>query len=204
MLNFNQSRVSGKNSILLTLILTLCTFSVFGQLTTKQSPIERKGFIIGLGVGAGVITLEDSNQELTFDDAEGGIYLPNLKFGWMLNDRLAIMMSLPGMQYEYEGKDRSFDAIVPALQYWVKDKWWINGGIGLTIDGPALYEIDDFDNEDWNFGTTVTISTGYELIQKGRYAMDLQTGLQMGRASLDGGEYRDGVIFKIGIGFNWY
>ena len=188
----------------LVFVLTLYTFAAFGQLTTERPTVERKGFIIGLGVGAGVISFADSELETDFDDAQGGIYLPNLKLGWMLNDRLALLATFPGMTYEHEGKDRSFDAIVPALQYWVNNRWWINGGIGLTVDSPALYDFDDFDTEDWNFGTTVAFSTGYELVQKGRYTMDLQTGLQMGRANLDGGGHRDGVIFSIGLGFNWY
>lgn len=202
MLNFILSPKMGKN--LLILLLIFCTFTVFGQLTTKQNPIERKGFVIGIGLGGGVISVSDSDQEVAFEEAQGGIYLPNLKLGWMLNDRLAIMATFPGMVYEYEGKDRSFDAIVPALQYWVKDRWWINGGIGLTVDSPALYEVDDFDEEDWNYGVTVAFSSGYELVQKGRYALDLQTGLQLGSANLDDGGHRDGVVFTIGIGFNWY
>jgi len=147
--------------------------------------------------------VSESDQEVPFDEAQGGMYLPNLKLGWMLNGRLAILATFPGMTYEYEGKDRSFDAIVPSLQYWVKDRWLVNGGIGLTIDSPDLFE-NDVDNEDWNFGTTVAVSSGYELIQKERYALDLQTGLQLGRTNLENGRYRDGVILTIGIGFNWY
>ena len=176
--------------------------AVFGQ--NNGYTIERKGFVFGFGIGGGVISIADSNDEVPFDEAQFGISLPNLKFGWMLNDYLAILATFPGMIYDYEGKDRSFEAFIPSVQYWVNDRWWINGGIGLAMDFPALYEVDDLKNEDWNFGGAVALSTGFELVQNKRYALDLQTKLQMGRVHLDNDEHRDGVSFSIGLGFNWY
>ncbi|GAB5555083.1 MAG: hypothetical protein Sapg2KO_46740 [Saprospiraceae bacterium] len=182
------------------IMLTLWTF----QLSAQFNPnIERKGFVFGVGLSGGVISISESNQEVPFSEAQGGIGLPDLKFGWMaMNERLAFMVNIPGMIYEYEGKDRSFDAIVPSIQYWVKDRWWINGGLGLAVDGPALYE--KIKGEDWNFGCAVIASTGYEIVQRKNFAMDLQTKLQMGRAFMDNDQYRDGVVFSLGLGFNWY
>jgi len=182
------------------IILTFFALSLFAQ--EADNSIQREGFVIGFGVGGGVISISDSNQEVPFDKARGGISFPNLKLGWMLNNRLAILGTFPGMIYKYEGKDRSFDAIIPSVQYWVKDRWWINGGFGLAIDGPALYK--DLDDESWNFGYAVTASTGYELIQKKKFALDLQTNLQLGRVFMDNDEHRDGVAFSVGLGFNWY
>ncbi|MCG8330472.1 MAG: hypothetical protein MI974_22425 [Chitinophagales bacterium] len=188
---------------LLILVLTICTFTVFGQ-NVENTGIQRKGFVIGLGIGGGVVSISDSNQEVPFDEAQGGISLPNLKLGWMVNERMAILATFPGMTYEYEGKDRSFDAFIPTIQYWVKDRWWINGGIGLAMDFPAFYEVDDVEEEDWNLGCAVAASTGYEIFQKEKFAIDLQTRLQLGRAFLDNDEYRDGVVFTVGVGFTWY
>lgn len=185
---------------LLMVVLILCTFSLFSQNINKT--VERKGFVIGLGLSGGVISISDSDQEIPFDDAQGGFSLPNLKLGWMLNERLAILATFPGMIYEYEGKDRSFDAFMPSVQYWVKDRWWINGGIGLAVDGPALYE--DLDGEDWNFGCAVAFSTGYEIVQKKKFTIDLQTQLHLGRVFLENDQHRDGVAFSVGLGFNWY
>lgn len=122
----------------------------------------------------------------------------------MVNERMAILATFPGMTYEYEGKDRSFDAFIPTIQYWVKDHWWINGGIGLAMDFPAFYEVDDVKEEDWNLGCAVTASTGYEIFQKENFAIDLQTRLQLGRAFLDNDKHRDGVVFTVGVGFTWY
>ncbi len=187
---------------LLVIIFTFCSLAVLGQ--ADSAPMQRKGFVFGVGIGGGVVSISDSNQEIPFEEAKGGISLPNLKLGWMVNDRLAILATFPGMIYEYEGKDRSFDAFIPTVQYWVKDRWWINGGVGLAMDFPAFYEVDDFKEEAWNFGGAVAFSTGYELVQKKNFALDLQTKVHMGRVYLDNEEHRDGVAFTIGLGFNWY
>ena len=122
----------------------------------------------------------------------------------MVNDQLAILATFPGMIYDYEGKDRSFESFIPSVQYWFKDRWWVNGGIGLAMDFPAFYEVEDFRDEEWNFGCAVAFSTGYELVQRKRYALDLQTKIHMGRTSLDNNQHRDGVAFTVGLGFNWY
>ncbi|MEL6924596.1 MAG: hypothetical protein AAFO94_11155, partial [Bacteroidota bacterium] len=183
---------------LIVLIICICSLSVAAQET--QSNIERKGFVIGLSLGGSAISISESISDANFDDAQGGLSLPNLKFGWMLNERLALMATFPGMIYEYEGTDRSFDAFVPSLQYWMGNRWWINGGVGLAMDFPALYEVDNVRDEEWNFGCAVAISTGYELVQRGKFALDLQTKLYLGRVSLGDKQYRDAAIFSVGVG----
>ncbi len=180
---------------------TFCTLLSYGQREVTQ--IERKGFVIGFGLGGGVISTSDSDQEVPFDDAQGGGSFPNLKLGWMVNDRLAILGMYAGMSYGYQGKDRSFDAFMPSVQYWVKDRWWVNAGAGLAMDFPAIYE-DNIKDEDWNFGKAVALSTGYELVQKKKFALDLQAQLMMGTTNLENDRHRDAVVFSIGIGFNWY
>jgi len=192
-----------KNLLIIIFTFSSFSFTLLGQ-NSNNNTIERKGFVFGVGVGGGVVSISDSNQEVPFDEVQGGISLPNLKFGWMVNDRLAILATLPGMIYALEGKDRSFEAFIPSVQYWVKDRWWINGGIGLAMDMPALYEFDDLKSEDWNFGCAVSASTGFELIQKKNYALDLQANIHLGRTFLDNDQHRDGGAFTIGIGFNWY
>lgn len=186
---------------LLVLIFTFCALLSYGQ--NEPSQIERKGFVIGFGIGGGVISISNSDQEVPFDEAQGGGSFPNLKLGWMVNDRLAILGMYAGMGYEFQGKDRSFDAFMPSVQYWLRDRWWVNAGAGLAMDFPAFFE-DNTENEDWNFGGAVAFSTGFELVQKKNFALDLQTQLQMGWASLDGSKDREVVILSIGLGFNWY
>ena len=70
-----------KNLILI--LLTFATITAFGQ-DKDSKEIQRKGFVIGVGVGGGVISISDKGQENPFDEANGGISLPNLKIGFMV------------------------------------------------------------------------------------------------------------------------
>ena len=185
---------------LMILVFTFCTVSLFAQEVSEN--IERKGFVFGAGVGGGVISISENGAG--FGKAQGGISLPDLKLGWMVNDRLAILATSPGMLYSLDDKDRSFEAIVPTVQYWLKNKWWVNGGLGLGMDMPAFYQIKKVENEDWNFGCAVSLSTGYEVLQKKNFALDLQTRLNMGRVGLGNDMHRDGVSFSVGVGINFY
>ncbi len=173
------------------------------QNTKQESTTIRDGFIFEFVAGGGIISLEDSAGIQTFDKAQGTFVFPDLKFGYMLNEKLAITASLPGNIYEFQDNDRHFGGFIPSVQYWVKDKWWIHGGIGLAIDSPALYDIKDDVNDDWNFGCAVMASTGYEIYKKKNFALNVQSKLVLGRASLDGDAHRDAVIFNVGLGFSW-
>ena len=186
---------------ILIIVFAFCTLSSYGQVELDQ--IERSGLVFGFGIGGGIISLSDSDPEVVFDEAQGGGSFPNLKLGWMVNDRLAILGQYSGMGYEFQDKDRSFDAIMPSVQYWVNDRWWVNAGGGLAMDFPAFYE-DNIEDEEWNFGGAVAFSTGYELWQKKNFALDLQTQVQMGWANLENGNDREVVLLSIGLGFNWY
>lgn len=186
--------------LLIIVLMLAATFS-FAQ---NNNTIKREGFVFGFGVGGGVLSIANSYDENPFDEAQGGISLPNLKIGWMLNERLAVLATFPGLIYEFEGKDRSFEGFIPTIQYWVKDRWWINGGVGLSMDMPAFYEVENIKDEDWNFGCAVSASTGYEIVRRNNFALDLQTRIHLGRAFLGDDEYRDGAAFTIGVGFNWY
>ena len=187
---------------LLIIALTFAAFTTFAQ--NNNTPIQREGFVFGAGIGGGIISLSHSDAEGTFGAAQGAFSLPNLKLGWMLNDRLALLATFPGMIYEENGKDRSFESIMPTVQYWVSNKWWVNGGVGLAMDFPAFYNINGDENESWNFGCAVAASAGFEIVQRERFAIDLQTKVHLGRAFLDNDAHLDGVALSVGVGFNWY
>jgi hypothetical protein len=175
----------------------------YAQNTNSERTTVRDGFIFEFVLGGGVISIEDSAGIQTFDESQGAFVFPDLKFGYMLNEKLAITVSLPGNIYEFQDSDRHFGGFIPSLQYWVKDRWWIHGGIGLAIDSPALYDIKEDVNNDWNFGCAVMASTGYEIYKKKNFALNVQSKFVLGRASLDGDAHRDAVIFNVGLGFSW-
>jgi len=175
----------------------------YAQNADSETTTQRVGFIIEFSVGGGLISLEDSEGIQTFDTSQGTFVFPDLKFGYMLNDKLAITAAMPGNIYEFQDNDRNFGGFIPSVQYWVKDRWWIHGGIGLAIDSPALYDIKDNVNDDWNFGAAVMASTGYEIYKKKNFALNVQSKLVLGSVSLDGGADRDAVIFNVGLGFSW-
>ncbi len=176
----------------------------YAQNTNSETTTHRDGFIIEFVVGGGLISIEDSEGIQTFDKSQGTFVFPDLKLGYMLNERLAITAAMPGNIYEFQDNDRNFGGFIPSLQYWVKDRWWIHGGIGLAIDSPALYDIKDDINDDWNFGCAVMASTGYEIYKKKNFALNVQSKLVLGSVSLDGDAHRDAVLFNVGLGFSWF
>lgn len=194
-----------KKQILLKMAFVALVFLSNITYAQNQNPdtTTREGFIIEFVVGGGVISIEDSEGIQTFDKSQGAFVFPDLKVGYMLNERLAVAVSFPGNIYEFQDNDRHFGAVLPSLQYWVKDRWWINGGLGLAIDSPALYDIKDDVNDDWNFGFAVKASTGYEIYKKKNFALNVQSNLMLGSVYLEGDAHRDAVTFNIGIGFSW-
>lgn len=185
------------------LAFVLVSSITHAQDTNSETTTARNGFIFEFVAGGGLISIEDSAGIQTFDKAQGTFVFPDLKFGYMLNEDLAITISFPGNIYEFQDNDRHFGGFIPSVQYWVKDRWWIHGGIGLAIDAPALYDIKDDVNDDWNFGCAVMASTGYEIYKKNNFALNVQSKLVLGRAFLDGDVDRDAVIFNLGLGFSW-
>lgn len=176
----------------------------YAQNTNSKITTQRDGFIFEFSVGTGVIGIEDSAGIQTFDKSQGTFVFPDIKLGYMLNDKLAITISMPGNIYEFQENDRHFGGFIPSVQYWVKDRWWIHGGIGLATDSPALYDIKDNVDEDWNFGTSVMVSSGYEVYKKKNFALNVQSKIVLGHVSLDGDAQRDAAMFNVGLGFSWF
>lgn len=185
-------------NIFFTLIIAIISLN----LSAQDIQIERSGFVFGFSAGAGVVSLSDN--EAGFDQAEGGITFPSLKLGWMVSERTAIVAVMPGMIYNEDQKDRSFESIIPSVQYWAGDRFWLSGGVGLGMDMPAFYEADDFADGKWDFGCAATAAIGYEIVQRKKFALDLQSRVHVGRIFTGEDQTRDGAAFSVGLGFNWY
>lgn len=185
--------------LILTLIMMETT--AFAQTKFEKKPVERKGFVIGVGLGAGTLTLNTNDStKVAFSTT-----LPNIKVGCMLNERLALLALLPGANYKYNGKARGFEAVIIAGQYWVKDKWWILSGTGLTFDAPAFYTVKDPKTAGFYTGVPAfTFATGYEVYHKGKFAIDLQYRIFVGKSNLPNNGQRKGVSNMLIVSFNWY
>jgi len=184
---------------------TLITTMGFTQNSSNaQNSFNREGFMFEFIVGGGIISIEDSAGMQTFDKSQGTFVFPDVKLGYMLNERLAITASLPGMIYEFQDNDRHFGGFIPSVQYWVKDRWWIHGGAGLALDGPALYDIKDNVNDDWHTGLAFMASTGYEVYRKNKFALNVQSKLLLGGVKLNNNIDREAVQLSLGIGFSWF
>jgi hypothetical protein len=186
---------------ILIIALTIITNFTFSQTNLDKKSIERKGFILGLGVGAGTLSLNAyDTSNVSFSTT-----LPNIKVGFMLNNRFALLVLLPGANYKYNGKDRGFEAFVIAGQYWIKDNWWVLGGTGLTFDAPAFYTVKDPEKAGFYTGIPAfSFATGYEIWHKGRFALDLQYRIFLGKSNLPNNGHREGVSNMFIVGFNWY
>ncbi len=167
----------------------------------QNHPFEKKGFSFGLGVGLGALTL-NANDTIT---AKFSSTIPNIKVGYMLNKRLALFALLPGANYKYQNKARGFEGLIVAGQYWLKDSWWVLGGTGLTFDAPAFYTVKDPQTAEFNTGLPAfSLATGYEIWHKGRFALDMQYRIFLGKANLKNDGFREGVSNMVILGFNWY
>lgn len=184
--------------LFITSLLLLMVFAANAQ--QKNSP-EKKGFTLGLGVGIGALSL-NTNDTIA---VKFSTTLPNIKIGYMVNRRFAVYALLPGANYKYKDKDRGFEGLIVAGQYWLKDNWWVLGGTGLTFDAPAFYTVKDPKTAEFYTGLPAfSFATGYEIWHKGRFAIDLQYRIFLGKSNLKNDGFREGVSNMFIVGFNWY
>ena len=184
--------------IIAIILLANCTYA---QTLIEKNNVERKGFVIGVGLGGGALTL---NTNDTLQVAFSGS-LPNIKIGAMVNERLALLAMLPGATYTYNGKTRGFEAVMVAAQYWIKDKWWVMGGTGLTFDAPAFFTVKDLKTAGFYTGLPAfTFATGYEVWNNGKFAIDLHYRIFLGKSNLPNNGQREGMSNLFIVGFNWY
>jgi hypothetical protein len=194
-------------SILITTILLLSVFmnSAFAQ---EDNAIRRKGFIFGVSYGAGysILNFPDKNQR------ESG-FAVDAKFGYMIKPDLAILLSTNVSIYDYSGfgrdRKRDFGILAPSLQYWVKDKFWILGGVGLGGDNPVFWDID-FENVEkdpletkYFNGLGFVAAVGYEIFQRKNMALDLKTKISFRNVEMQEGK-TNGTSIVLLLGINLY
>ncbi|MFN4082992.1 MAG: hypothetical protein ACK4K9_05115 [Bacteroidia bacterium] len=168
---------------------------------TQNNKIERKGLNIGFGIGSGLLTLNTNDTSQT----SFSLTLPNIKLGYMLNNNLSLQLLLPGATYKYNNKDRGFEGIVIAGQYWIKDNLWIIGGGGFTFDAPAFYTVKDIKTADFYTGfPALTFATGYDIYKKGKFALDIHYRSFWGNSNIINNGNRKGFSNMVIVGLSWF
>ncbi|NJK93865.1 MAG: hypothetical protein HC905_02090 [Bacteroidales bacterium] len=194
-------------SILITAVLL---FFVLVQSTFAQEDksIQRKGFVFGTSCGTGysILNFPDKNQN------DLGFAL-DVKFGYMIKPELAILLTTNVSIYDYSGfgrnRKRDFGILAPSVQYWVSDKFWVMGGVGLGGDNPVFWDID-FENVDndpletkYYSGLGFVTAVGYEIYQRKNMALDFKIKMSYRNVEMQEGK-TNGVSFALLVGINFY
>jgi hypothetical protein len=167
-------------------VLAIMAFGLAGSATAQSSSgaVERSGFLIGFALGGGQLTCDgcDSRTGPAVD----------IHLGSMMGEKAALMFDGSGINVSDEHDNTSTSVVDTfAIQYWVADRIWVKGGVGigaLTCDGC-----------DTETGLGFMGAAGVELLQKGKFALDVQ-----GRFAT--AKYDEGRINQLTfmVGANWY
>lgn len=193
--------------ILITAVLLSFVFikNTFAQ---KDKAVQRKGLVLGTSYGAGysILNFQDKNQ------SELGFAL-DVKLGYMIKPDLALLLTTNVSVYDYLGfgrdRKRDFGILAPSVQYWVNDKFWVLGGVGMGGDNPVFWDID-FENVDsdpletkYYYGLGFVTALGYEIYQRKNMAIDLKTKLSYRNVEMQEGK-TNGISFALLVGINFY
>lgn len=155
-------------------------FPVTGVAQASAGP-DRGGFtlLVDLGVGR-----QDDGALPEAKTALAGI---NLGIGGFLSDDLALWFRASGTTADYGAFTQTSGVGAPALQYWVNDRFNIEGGVGF-----GFWDIED-NNET---GLGLFLGTGVTIFNSGRH--NLQIGLEYAGAFTD-----PETVHNIGLTFGY-
>lgn len=155
----------------------------------------RNGLVIGGAIGFGGLTADACG-----DVCGAGLSLEG-HIGGMLNPRTALMFDAwtvihPQNNFNATTTDTIYSG---ALQFWVAPVVWFKGGLGI---GNSTVSNNDTNTIQGATALALMGAVGFELLQNGPFALDLQG--RVGHtffSNADGGPMTD---YALMIGFNWY
>lgn len=187
--------------LLFLIFLQIVTLDLHAQSDENSTANIRKGLTIGIGVGLGKLKLVEDNKTTRSTT----ITLPNLRIGYFVNENIALQLLLPSAPYRSENTTRSFEGIMLSCQYWIRTHWWIQNGIGVTMDAPAFWTVHDLEIVQFNFGIpSFSFATGYELWTKRNFAIDIQYRVHFGKANSGESDILKGMSNMIILGFSFH
>lgn len=193
---------------IITFIFIICTFLPAQYLLGQEnSSIQRKGLVFGSSLGITNTSLKFPNKSENFSNL--GL---DLKIGYMINPKLAILLTSNVSIYDYSGfgrdRKRDFGVVSPSVQYWLSNKLWLLGGIGIGGDNPVFWDIRDPDADPletkYFSGLGVVTSIGYELFQLNRnLVVDIKARVLYRKVNLLEGS-TTGFSYGLLLGINFY
>ena len=149
--------------------------------------IERKGFIIGFGVGGGQMTCDGCNST-------SGL-ASQFHIGGMLTEKVALVADSSLVSRDEEGATLYSVVAGPAIQYWVSPRVWIKGGVGAGFLQATAENVTYTSDAGLGFLGGI----GVEALQKKKFTIDLQ--FRFTTAKIEG--ERTNNFFGL-VGFNFY
>jgi hypothetical protein len=186
-------------------LITIVLFSMVISLSANaQTDMSRKGLVFGFSAGI-------ANSKLKFpnENQNNSNLVLNWKIGYMLNPKLALLLNGAVSIYEYDLTDRKrlrdFGGLFASSQYFVSDKLWILGGIGIGTDSPVFYDLKPENTIETKYysGIGAISSVGYEIFRKKNFALDLQARINYSSVNLPIGKL-NGFTTALLLGINLY
>ena len=169
----------------------------------SKNEILRKGFVFGFSSG-----IANSNLSFPSKNQNNTNLALNWKIGYMLNPKLAVLLNGAVSIYKYDLSDRErlrdFGGAFASAQYFVADKFWILGGIGIGTDAPVFYDLKPENAVETKYysGIGVISSVGYEIYRKKNFVLDLQARINYSYVDLPIGKTNGlTTAFLLGIIF---
>jgi len=168
--------------------------------------VERKGIIFGTSIG-----LAHARQSFPDKKQNDTDFALDFKLGYMIKPTLAVLLTSNVSGYQYSGigrsRKRDFGILAPSIQYWLNDRFWVLGGVGLGVDAPVFFDIEDPETNPeevaYHSGLGLIGSVGYECYQRGKFTLDLKARIGYRNLQVTEGKTQ-GVSFGILVGLNFY
>ena len=156
------------------------------ELAGNPETFGRSGFLVGFSVGPGFITCDDCGWTT-------GLAL-DFHIGGMVGTSIGLMYDNAATVVSVDDSIWSLDTMTFAVQGFT-GRGWVKGGAGFSVASCA----DCFSVPIAEAGLALMGGAGGELVQRGRFAMDLQGRFTFNQ--FDGARVYTAMVT---VGFNWY
>jgi hypothetical protein len=164
-----------------TAVTVLCFVPVRAAAQQADGGPDRGGFTLLLNLGLGY------QNDGALPDAETGLAGLNLGIGGFLTDDLALWFRASGTVVSYPSFTQTSGVGAPALQYWVNDRFNVEGGVGI-----GFWDVEGV-NEG---GLGLILGAGYAVFNSGKH--NLQIGVEYAPAFTN-----PETVHNVGVTFGW-